>query len=377
MWSWKRGTKGSFTWMMFIVVIMMSLLAACASGSNSGNQQSASSSQQGQAASANGGEKGAEQSPNNSEQDKPLVVYLNDFDEFIGPEFEAATGYKIELVSGNGAEIMSRIEAERGNPHWDVVWADMMPSIQKLADEGVLLEGWQPDNAEHLTDFAKSFVADNHAYYPTGAHAAGVIIYNTNEYNADTAPKSWEDFRKPEFKDAIGMADPAIAAPAYPFVSWFFESKGIEEGKAYFDSLFANGLRVYPKNPNVANALLSGEIKAAALQESNAYKLKNQGEPVEIIWPEEGAPASVRVVAIQRDTGNIEAAKAFVEYLLDPKTQQMLIDKGEESYFTPAVHGVEAKSDREADPALHAAEAKWASAHEGELKQWFADKAVQ
>ena len=105
--------------------------------------------------------------------------------------------------------------------------------------------------------------------------------------------------------------------------------------------------------------------------------MKNQGEPVEIIWPKKERQPRFVLLAIQRDTDNIEAAKAFVEYLLDPKTQQMLIDKGEESYFTPAVHGVEAKSDREADPALHAAEAKWASAHEGELKQWFADKAVQ
>ncbi|MBB3108298.1 ABC-type glycerol-3-phosphate transport system substrate-binding protein [Paenibacillus phyllosphaerae] len=47
-----------------------------------------------------------------AKSDEPLVVYLNDFDEIIQPLFEQATGYKLELVTGNGAELASRIEAE-------------------------------------------------------------------------------------------------------------------------------------------------------------------------------------------------------------------------------------------------------------------------
>lgn len=372
MWTNSKTLARTAAWI--VMVAGFSLAAACGGGGNGGSTAGGAVETGTPAATTPSAQSSQETTVKN---DTPLVVYLNDFDEFIGPAFEEATGYKIELVSGNGAELTSRIEAERGNPHWDVVWADIMPSIESMNQNGMLLEGWTPGNAANLTDFARGFVPDNQAYYPTGAHAAGVIIYNTNIYSAENAPKTWEDFAKPEFKDDIGMADPAVAAPAYPFVSWFFESMGVEEGKTYFDTLFANGLRVYPKNPNVANALLGGEIKAAALQESNAYVLKNSGEPVEIIWPENGAPASVRVVTIQKNANNMEAAKAFVEYLLDPATQQMLIEQGEESYFEPSVEGVKPKADRAANAKLFAADAKWAAEHEGELKQWFADKAVK
>lgn len=306
-----------------------------------------------------------------------LTVYLNDFDTIVKPMFEAQTGYKLNIVSGNGAEIMSRIEAEKGNPHWDVVWMDAMPSIEGLGKAGQLLEGWEPTAAAGLTDFAKTFVPANKAYYPTGAHAAGVIVYNTKSFGAADAPKSWADLADAKFKGAVGMADPAVAAPAYPFVSWFFQDKGIEGGQSYFDGVLKNGAHVYPKNPNVAKALTGGEIKVAALQESNAYTLKNDGEPIEIVWPEEGAPASVRVAAIQKNSEHQDAAKAFVEFLLDPKTQQALIDQGDESYFEPSVAGVTAKADRNPSAKLVAADASWAAEHEAEIKQWFADRSVK
>jgi len=359
---------------MLTLIAIMLIISACGNG-NGGSQNKGAAAQQPSPTEAPA-TPDATKEPEVKDEGV-LTVYLNDFDEMIGPMFEEATGYKVELVSGNGAEVMSRIQAEKGNPHWDVVWIDAMPSIYGLGQEGQLLEGWTPDNAGNLTDTYERLVPDNGVFYPTGAHAAGVIVYNTKELSTDKAPKTWNDFAKEDFRGIVGMADPAIAAPAYPYVAWFFNQLGLEEGKNYFKTLFDNGLRVYPKNPNVVTALTAGEIKAAALQESNAYKMVNSGEPVEIIWPEEGAPASVRVAAIQKDTKNPNAAKAFIEFLLDPATQQALIDQGEEAYFEPSVEGAEPKDDRSADAKLVIADPAWASQHEAEIKQWFADQAVQ
>lgn len=367
------------TGVSLLLAIAMTVMSAC--GANEGNAeggaQSAASPQAETASSSPETTPASEQPTPEAKDEGTLTVYLNDFDTIVGPMFEAATGYKIDIVKGNGAEIMSRIQAEKGNPHWDVVWLDAMPSIYGMGQEEQLLTDWTPDNAAKLKDTFQAYVPDNKSFYPTGAHAAGVIVYNTKAYTEDQAPNSWDDFAKPEFKDAVGMADPAIAAPAFPFVARFFSEKQLEGGQVFFDSLFANGLKVYPKNPNVAAALSSGEIKAAALQESNAYGLVNDGEPLGIIWPEDGAPASVRVAAIQKNTKNPNAAKAFVNFLLDPATQQQLIDQGDESYFEPSVPGVNPKADRAADAKLVAADAAWAFEHEAEIKQWFADKAVK
>ncbi|WP_042203796.1 extracellular solute-binding protein [Paenibacillus camerounensis] len=309
--------------------------------------------------------------------DQTLTVYLNDFDAVIGEMFEKETGIKLNIVSGNGAEIMSRIEAEQGNPQWDVVWIDAMPSINGLDAKGQLLTGWTPDNVAGLKDNYESLIPEDGSYYPTGAHAAGIIVYNKNNITGADIPASWEDLSRAAYKGRLGMADPAIAAPAYPFVSSFFEDKGMDGGKAYFNTLMEQGLRVYPKNPQVVQALTAGEIDIAALQESNAYSMVAGGEPVELVWPEEGAPASVRVAAIQKDTAKADAAKQFVSFLLEPEVQQELVDTGDEAYFEPSAEGAEPKADRAADAKLNFTEAAWASGHEAEIKQWFADQAVQ
>lgn len=310
-------------------------------------------------------------------QEKPLVVYLNDFDAIIPQMFKDATGYDVEVVVGNGAETMARIETEGDNPKWDVVWLDSMPSINSMGKKGMLLTGWEPENFGGLKDYYKEIVPADKAYYPTGAHAAGVIAYRTDVYTEETAPKTWEDFTKEEYKDKIGMADPSVAAPAYPFVAYFFNSKDMDGGKKYFDSLFENGLKIYPKNPQVVQALASGEIAAAGLQESNAYGMIDSGEPIGIIWPEEGAPASVRVAAISAKSSEQEIAKEFVNFLLDPKTQQQLIDSGDEGFFEPSAEGVTPKAEREKNAKLVYADASWASEHEAEIKEWFADASAR
>ena len=110
---------------------------------------------------------------------------------------------------------------------------------------------------------------------------------------------------------------------------------------------------MYPKNGPVGKALLSGEIEVAALQEHNAYELKLAGEPIEVIWPSEGAPGALRVVAISKHTKNPAAAKAFVEYMLKPETQQMLTNlDSTDSFFTPLAEGVMARSEREPNGAF-------------------------
>ena len=310
-------------------------------------------------------------------QKEPLVVYLNDFDDIIPDLFKEATGYDVEVVAGNGAETMARIETEGDNPQWDVVWLDSMPGIASMDEKGMLLTGKEPKNADGLKPFFQEIVPEDHAYYPTGAHAAGVIAYRSDVYTDETAPKHWADLEKEEYKDQIGIADPSVAAPAYPFVSYFFQSMGMDGGKAYFDKLFSQGLKVYPKNPQVVQALASGEITIAGLQESNAYGMIASGEPIQIVWPEEGAPASVRVAAISAQTDQPEVAEAFIEFLLQPETQQKLVDAGDEGYFEPSVEGVNPKADREPDAKLVYADASWASEHEAEIKEWFADASAK
>ena len=93
-----------------------------------------------------------EEGPSMEEQAaEPLTVYLNDFDSVIPDLFKEKTGYDVEVVVGNGAETMSRIEAEKSNPQWDVVWMDSMYDIYNLDLGGQLMTDVEIENASGLT----------------------------------------------------------------------------------------------------------------------------------------------------------------------------------------------------------------------------------
>lgn len=312
-----------------------------------------------------------------SAQVKPLVVYLNDFDAVIPDMFKEATGYDVEVVVGNGAETMSRIAAERSNPQWDVVWIDSMYDVYNLSKDGDLMTGLEVENAEHLTDFASALVPENQCFYPTGAHAAGVLVYRNDVYSEEDAPKTFEELTDAKYADVVGMADPGVAAPAYPLAAYFMDQMGLEGGKEYFSTMFSQGLKVFPKNPQVVQALASGEINVAMLQESNAYDMVASGEPITIVWPENGAPGSTRVAAISAATTQPEIAKEFVNFLLDPETQQALVNTGDEGYFEPSVKGVTLKEERDANAVLAVADVEFGAENEADIKAWFADMSAQ
>lgn len=310
-------------------------------------------------------------------QEKPLVVYLNDFDAVIPDMFKEATGYDVEVVVGNGAETMSRIAAEKSNPQWDVVWIDSMYDVYNLSKDGDLMTDLDVENAGNLTDFASALVPENKCFYPTGAHAAGVLVYRNDVYSEEEAPKTYAELTDEKYAGKVGMADPGVAAPAYPLAAYFMDKMGLEGGQEYFSTLFDQGLKVFPKNPQVVQALASGEISVAMLQESNAYDMVASGEPISIIWPEDGAPASTRVAAISASTSQPEVAKAFVNFLLDPETQQALVNTGDEGFFEPSVEGVTLKEERAAEAKLAVADIEFGAENEAEIKAWFADMSAQ
>ncbi len=213
--------------------------------------------------------------------------------------------------------------------------------------------------------------------YPTGTHAAGVLVYRNDVWSEEDAPKTFADLTDEKYSGQIGMADPGVAAPAYPLAAYFMDSLGMEGGQEYFSTLFSQGLKVFPKNPQVVQALASSEISIALLQETNAYNMVASGEPITIIWPEDGAPGSTRVAAISSSTDQEEIAKIFVNFLLSADTQQKLVDTGDEGYFEPSAEGVTLKAERDASATLAVADVIFGSENEAEIKAWFADMSAQ
>lgn len=306
----------------------------------------------------------------------PPVLYTNDFGDILAERFKADTGRQLRVVEMTGGNLLARIAAERNNPRWDIVLLHGAGSLHGLDQEGQLRRDWQPAALAHFTEQGRAQVPANHAWIPAGATASCVIVWRKDRLK--NPPSSLDDLAAPALRGRLGQADPAVAAPAWPCVAWLHYSMGIDNARAFYNRLFDNGLRIYPTNVPLGRALVAGDVDVALLSSPMAYALKNRGEPIAVVWPEEGAPASTRGVAIQARSRHVADAEAFVEWLLSPATQQFLTDEGDaDGYFLSPVLGVRPRADGPpADGLYHLAPADWSAKHEAAIKTWFADQAI-
>jgi len=82
--------------------------------------------------------------------------------------------------------------------------------------------------------------------------------------------------------------------------------------------------------------ILLGE--RAVMADGNDYNLlllKDQGKPVEVVYPTEGAPLIIVPSGIFRNAPSPNAARLFQQFFFSAETQQMLVD----TYAHRSFHG--------------------------------------
>ncbi len=235
------------------------LIAACGSSSSkpsssSGSSTSSSSARPNAAASASGG--------------KPtLLVYsAQGYDKNTVAAFQKTTGVPTKLVDDSTGPLLARIQAEKANPQWGLLWVDGNEAFAALDKQGVL--------AKHLTSpklnaIGQSLVTPDHSFVPTGVTMACTLIYDTHQLKAP--PTSWQQLLSSPLRGKVGMNDPAVSGPTYPCVAGLMNYLGgVSQGEAFLDKLKVNGLRVSQTNPDTLHLLQTGQISVALIQSSAA-----------------------------------------------------------------------------------------------------------
>ena len=276
-----------------------------------------------------------------------IVFYSSQgYDSAMAKAFSKVSGNNVLLTDDSTGPILAKITAERNNPHWDVVWFDGDASMQSLNDLGLLLK-WTPTNIKNYTPLGTSLIPADHAFFPTGVTAAGVIIYNTKKLTPATAPKDWTDLLGPSFKNEVAENDPAFSGPAYPYIAGQIYRQGdgnIARGEQYFTKLKANGLKIFQTNDPTLNSVQTGAREVGIVQDSAYYAAAATGAPLRAVYPKSGVTVLPGVVAINAQSKHAAAAEAFVNYILSQAGQNTMVHdpNDSDSYFTPIIKGVAA-----------------------------------
>lgn len=309
-----------------------------------------------------------------------LIFYsAQGYDQSEATAFQKATGITVRLSDMSTGPLLAKVTAERQNPQWDVIWFDGNEPMAQFDSQNMLLRYTTPASTAAYTKLGRSLLPKDHAWFPTGVTAAGVIIYSTKTVPAADAPKTWADLTKPFFKNGVGMNNPAVSGPTYPIVAGIMAQMGSRKGQQYFLHLKQNGLLVSATNGVTLQALVDGKIKAAIVQDSAAQGLKASGAPVRIVYPPSGVVLLPSDIAINAKAPDMAAAKEFVNFVLSRQGQHVMQQEkqaGSDSLFAPVIHGIHPIVERGGVRWVNLNPYTW-GAQEASIVTWFSNNVVQ
>jgi len=152
-----------------------------------------------------------------------------------------------------------------------------------------------------------------------------VIAYNTNLVKAEDAPKSFADLLDPKWAGKIVKAHPGYSGTI--MTATFQMARDL--GWGYFEKLAKQRVMQVQSSADPPKKLALGERAVMADgNEYNIFQLKEKGDPVEIVYPTEGAPLIIGPNGVMKDAPNPNAARLFQSFCFTPECQQLIIDVG-------------------------------------------------
>lgn len=253
-------------------------------------------------------------------------LYFYNWSEYIPNEvledFTKETGIKVIYSTYESNESMYAKLKTQGSGYDLVVPSTYF--VSKMRKEGMLRE-IDKSKLSHFSDLDpnylnKPFDPDNKYSIPYIWGATGIGI-NTDMLDKSSV-KNWGDLWDAKWEGQLMMMDDArevfhIALSKLGYSPNTTDPKEIEAAYHELRKLMPNVLVFNSDFP--ANPYLAGEVSLGMLWNGSAYMAREEGAPIEIIWPEQGAIFWMDSIAIPAGAKNVEAAHKMIDFLLRPE----------------------------------------------------------
>ena len=266
-----------------------------------------------------------------------LVIYSGRKEKAIKPvadAFAKQTGITVDLKTGKTSGLANEIRMEKAHPRGDLFISTESGIMEMLVKEG-LLNPYQSAATKAVPDDFKS---------ATGAWTgisgrARVILYNKNLVPEKDAPRSVLELADPKWKGKLAIAG-TRERTSLAWAATLVAVKGEAFTKEYMARLEANGLKVLTDNTEVWQGVGRGEFAIGLTNSPNYYLAKKMGLPVGVIYPDQeagglGTPINPNAAAVIKGAGTPEAARKFIDFLLSPEGQRILVGQDYEIPLIP------------------------------------------
>lgn len=254
------------------------------------------------------------------------TLYFYNWGDYIDPEllekFEEESGYRVVYETFDSNEAMYT-KVQQGGTSYDLV----IPSeymIDRMIQEDMLVE-LDHSRIEGLENIDSDFLdlpfdPENRYSIPYFWGTLG-IVYNETMVDGESLT-SWEDLWDTELQDSLMLIDGAREVMGLSLQSLGYSLNStndleLQEAAEKLDSLV----------PNV-KAIVADEIKMYMIQEEASVAVTFSGEAADMMWenenlhyvlPEEGSNLWFDNIVIPKTAQNVDAAYAFINFMLEPE----------------------------------------------------------
>jgi iron(III) transport system substrate-binding protein len=270
-----------------------------------------------------------------------LVIYSGRSEPLLQPVIDAFEaqhpGAEVLLKAGSNSELANALIEEKANPQADLFVTTELFTVQSLAQQGIF-QSYKPAGADQLP--AEFLGADN--LWTGLTRRARVIMYNADLVSQDELPTSIFDLTDPKWMGQIAAAG-STNGSMQAQIAAMRQLLSEEETEAWLSSLLANDLTFFGGHTDVRKAVGAGEFKLGLVNHYYYHLQKAEGSNVGIIYPDQaegqiGLITNATAAAVVNGAPHLEAAQAFMDFLVSPEGQRLF---AELNYEYPLLPGVE------------------------------------
>jgi iron(III) transport system substrate-binding protein len=249
-------------------------------------------------------------------------IWTENWGRQLFPEFEKATGIKLNFVRFSSGEALVRLIAEKNNPRVDVLFGGPVETHAAGITEGIF-EPYKPPSFGVLPARFK---------HPDGqwvAIADNPLVFLSNtkflkEHNLKP-PTSWDDLLNPAYKNMLQMADARTSGMAVTRLFSILEVFGRDEAKAFdYMKKKRRNVQLYTKS-GVGGVLpvAMGQAAAGTFFIVDCLDVQEKGYDVTISTPREGSGSAGEAIALIKGAKNPEPGKKLIDWATSPAMQSL------------------------------------------------------
>lgn len=233
----------------------------------------------------------------------------NDLNEHLKTKFPE---YNIQIMYQPTAKIAAKVYSEGIKTDADILLGVETGYLEKINDSLAVVKDYSK------LDYIDGLNPEHGKYLIWESYGGGFAV-NTKilEKNGLPEPTGYEDLLKEEYKNLIVIQDPKSSSTGYNFYLNLRNEWGLDRTLAYYDELNENIKQYSESGSGPVKMLIQGECAIGTALTYQVTTEINNGNPLKMIYPEQGSPFSLDGVTIIDGRQTDERIMEIFDYIVN------------------------------------------------------------